>query len=473
MAAIRSLRIYEDTYRTKEIKLLANWILAGESGTVVGLPGCGRSNLLSFFCHRPEIVRSHLPEQAQSFVVVPVELNDLLVNEFSAFYRIILRAFARVTDLFPSELQSSVTALYEQHQREQDFFVSQSAVYDVLKLCQRHQVQVVLVLNRFEDFCHNATIQMINALRALRDNFKDSLCYIVGMPQQVTYLPDPSILGNMYEILDSRICWVGAMAESDARQLVFQETYAATVSPTDEAITKFLTLTGHFPALLKAVCQWWLTESDRPAMDEWLESLLVNPTIQHRLAKIWYALSQEEQLALSDVHKFHLRMGTSNPQAKSFKEAVEALNAQQYRVLKRLETKGLCTSIERAWYVSGELLERYVADMGGQSRGRIWKSEHDEIFQGAKRLKDLTPLEYNALDFLIRKPYKKHTKDEIIANCWSDVENYAGVDDTALFQMIRQLRLKIEPNPGEPCYIINWRGKPQGGYRFFPEGRPG
>lgn len=474
MAATRSWKTYDDGYRAREIKLLANWILAGESGTVVGLPGCGRSNLLGFFCYRPEIVRKNLPERAQSFAVVPVELNDLLVNEFSTFYRIILRAFDRVADHFPSELQTSVTALYEQHQDEQDFFVSQSAVYDVLSLCQEHQVQVVLVLNRFEDFCDNATLQMINALRALRDNFKDTLCYIVGMPQQVTYLPDPNSLGNMYEILDSRICWVGAMEESDARQLVTQETYAAAISPTDEEIAKFLDLTGHFPALLKAVCQWWLTEQKPPNTEEWLETLFIQPAIQHRLAKIWHALSQEEQLTLSDVYKFHLRADTKNLKAKSFRDILKDFNKQHHQVLSQLETKGLCKSVNQIWHVSGGLIAKYVAEIGGQSRGRIWKSENDELCQGTKQLEDLAPLEYNVLDFFVKYPYKRHTKDDIIFNCWpADVENYDGVGDHALFQLIRQLRLKIEPNPGDPCYIINWRGKPQGGYQFIPEGRPG
>jgi hypothetical protein len=33
------------TYRSKEMQTIARWILAGESGSVVGLAGCGRSNL--------------------------------------------------------------------------------------------------------------------------------------------------------------------------------------------------------------------------------------------------------------------------------------------------------------------------------------------------------------------------------------------------------------------------------------------
>jgi hypothetical protein len=47
------------------------------------------------------------------------------------------------------------------------------------------------------------------------------------------------------------------------------------------------------------------------------------------------------------------------------------------------------------------------------------------------------------------------------------------VTDDSLYQVIGGLRKKVEPNPASPCYIINWRGQPEGGYQFFPEGRPG
>ena len=37
---------------------------------------------------------------------------------------------------------------------------------------------------------------------------------------------------------------------------------------------------------------------------------------------------------------------------------------------------------------------------------------------------------------------------------------------------IAELRKKIEPNLARPCYVVTWRGRPEGGYQFFPEGRP-
>ncbi|NIP23203.1 MAG: hypothetical protein GWN55_13110, partial [Phycisphaerae bacterium] len=54
---------------------------------------------------------------------------------------------------------------------------------------------------------------------------------------------------------------------------------------------------------------------------------------------------------------------------------------------------------------------------------------------------------------------------------WPD-ESTLGVSTEAVQQVISGIRKKIEPDTSKPQYIISWRGQPEGGYQFFPEGRP-
>jgi hypothetical protein len=75
MASTRSWQAYQPTYRAEQMKTLAGWILTGVSGTVVGLAGAGKSNLLGFLCHRPEVLQSYLPPDAGTVALVPVDLN--------------------------------------------------------------------------------------------------------------------------------------------------------------------------------------------------------------------------------------------------------------------------------------------------------------------------------------------------------------------------------------------------------------
>ncbi|MCA9939866.1 MAG: winged helix-turn-helix domain-containing protein [Anaerolineales bacterium] len=83
-------------------------------------------------------------------------------------------------------------------------------------------------------------------------------------------------------------------------------------------------------------------------------------------------------------------------------------------------------------------------------------------------MEDLAPLEQAVLTYLLSHPYVPHSHDDLITNSWSEVENTAGVSTEAVYQVARRIRLKIEPDPTQPMYLVTRRG----GYQFFPEGRP-
>ena len=115
-SAITPGRIWElfpPTYRAKEMEILARWILAGEGGSVVGLAGCGRSNLLNFLCHRSEVLQSYLPADAGSVALIPVDFNNLPATDPSTLYRVILRAFYRMRNHFAPDICQTTTTLYQ------------------------------------------------------------------------------------------------------------------------------------------------------------------------------------------------------------------------------------------------------------------------------------------------------------------------------------------------------------------------
>ncbi|MCP4515483.1 MAG: AAA family ATPase, partial [Delftia sp.] len=218
--------------------------LAGQSGSVVGLAGAGKSNLLGFLCHRPEALRSYLPPQADPVALIPVDLNNLPSNTLATFYRVILRSFYEVRDRFDQALQQTIADIYQENRAMRDPFLPQSGLRELLLQFQAQQVRVVLVMDRFDKFGQMATPQMLDTLRGLRDSFKQTLCYVVGMRQEMIYLFDPSALGEMYEILDTHVCWVGAMDEPDARRLIVEETHTLPASPTKRDVARLLALTG-------------------------------------------------------------------------------------------------------------------------------------------------------------------------------------------------------------------------------------
>jgi hypothetical protein len=474
MAKNRAWQAYPDSYRAKELKMLADWIAAGESGSVVGLVGCGRSNLLGFLCHRPDVLRDYLPTETGSVFLIPVDLLNLPMNDLATLYRTILHAFYWVREQLPLEFQQPVINLYMENRAIQDPFLSQRALYELFRLFQEQNHQIALVLNRFDRFCQIATPQMINTLRGLRDGFKDTLCYLVGLPQDVAYLPDPTALGDMYELLDSHVCWVGAMSETDARYMLDTVLYTVPPPPSEPEIQLMLTLTGCFPVLLKAVGQWWQrTRQHPPDLNEWLDILLEDDAIHYRLTRMWNSLTQEEQLALTEVQKLQTQ-ATENLRnlSKKLDNAAASLAKHQRYALARLQAKGLCCQIGQGWWITGELLAAYVAQVKGRVRGRIWLDEQTKnVYQGKVSIEELTTLEGEILRFLLENARIKHTREDIIDNAWPEEDQRDGITTNALHVHIASIRKKIEPNPAKPRYLITWRGRP-GGYQFFPEGKP-
>ena len=77
----------------------------------------------------------------------------------------------------------------------------------------------------------------------LRDSFKDTLCYIVGMRQEATYLPELDLLGELYELVDTQVCWLGPMGEADSRHAIASLTYTASRPPQEPEIDAILALT--------------------------------------------------------------------------------------------------------------------------------------------------------------------------------------------------------------------------------------
>ncbi len=460
---------YPDEYRAKEMQIIANWVLAGESGSVVGLPGCGRSNLLEFLCHRPEILsKKYLPETADSVALIPVDLNHLPANNSATLYRVLLRAFYWVRERFNPNVKERIARLYLENRATLDPFLSQSALHEMLFTFQAQQTQVVLVLNHFDQFCAEADARLLNTLRGLRDSFRDTLCFVVGMKRSVMYLPEREVLGDMYELLDSNICWVGAMGEKDARHVITQVTRTASVPPNEEELGQMLKLTGHFPVLLKTIGHWW--QKTDLLIEQWQSHLEQAHDLEYRIARLWKALSSEEQFALAAVCQWQGLL----ERGKATKKESERLEKDHAHPLAGLIDKGLCNKKEENWHIHGQLLTAYIRRVGPSGRGRIRvQGKAKELHQGLTRLEKISPQEDKLLRFMIQYPYDRHTYTTLINEVWSeDGAGYGGITNNSLQQLVSNLRRKIEVDSTKPRYILVWRGKPEGGYQFFPEGRP-
>jgi hypothetical protein len=467
--------------------ILAGWIQAGESPSVIGLAGAGKSNLLGFLCHRPDVVRSYLPDDALPPIPVLVDLNNLPGDSSSGsevvLYRVALRALYEARFQLSSverSLAAAVETLYQRAEDRADPFLFQSALREVILLLQERGARLVLVLDPFDSFCRTATLGAFGNMRGLRDDFKTTLSYIVGLRQELAAVRDPIEMGELYEILDIHQCWLGAMEAPDARWVIRQVEETVGRSFAQAEAERLIEVSGAYPSLLRAASLWLAETRLPPKAEAWVEWLLAERSIQYRLEEIWAGLSGEEQRALCGAQRLQSTIAvpaagsemTAGPGPPD--RAFQDLAQQHHRALARLAAMGLCRRAGNGWRIGSDLLLSYVGSVAERNHDEIWLDNGTgELYQGQSALANLAPLERELLRFLVTHPLVRHTKTDLILNVWPEEPYPLGRSDDSVYQVVRGLRTKIEPDPSKPHYIITWRGAgaQEGGYQFFPRGR--
>jgi hypothetical protein len=468
MVSKRAWETYPQTYRAREVRVLANWIRAGESGSVVGLAGAGKSNLLGFLCHQPHVMAErYLQGSSFKLALVLVDMNNLPGNDLSTLYRVILRSLyeARVQlAAIEESLPGKVQELYHKVEEKTDPFVSQSALREILLAVRERQARLVLAMDPFAPFCQAVTTQVLDNLRGLRDSFKTALSYIVGLRRELAYVRDPIELGELYEILDTHVCWLGPMQADDARWVIHQVEQGMNRSFDGEQAERLIDLTGGYPALLRAASLWLAQSSPPPDMSAWERHLLAEPSIQNRIKDVWQGLTGEEQAALSVLHS-----ALSIVSGRERQKSIGQVEKRHQNALARLQAKHLCTETEAGWRIFSPLFATFVANVKGISAGRIWReAKTARFFQGERELTDLSEQDSRLLRHFLDRPLTVHKIEDLIDAAWAEYDR-SGVSNMAVQQAIRHLRKQIELDPARPCYLITQRGA---GYRFFPEGAP-
>lgn len=87
------------------------------------------------------------------------------------------------------------------------------------------------------------------------------------------------------------------------------------------------------------------------------------------------------------------------------------------------------------------------------------------VVQGVQLEPRLSRKEFDVLELLYRRRGEACSKDEIAAHAWAEREQ-GDVGDQEIEQCVRRLRLRVEPDPSRPCYVLNVRGY---GYKLAAE----
>lgn len=450
---------FPDTYRHEQVVTLARWVAAGESGSLIGGSGTGKSNLIGFLSIRPDVLAASLPNTKEPFVLIHFDVNSLPALTLTYFYRGLIQALQNASGL-NDETQEKLGALITSVANWDDaFFVLSTLRTAHQLLIDGMNTRIVWLIDRFDEACQRLDAQALSSLRSLRDQLKGRLCYIVATRHPIEQLRDPAEMDEFYEIIAANRCWIGPMAERDARWVVRQMGERLGVSFAEDEFVQLFRVTGGLPAFLKEACTA-RANGELPQLvaspittASVTQALSERPEVRRSCREIWTDLREVEQQTLMQI-------------AAGDASALPHEEARAY-----LQSAGLvlANSADSTFSLFSPILQTYVKEQGEaipaavQSGVALHPKTRAVIRNGVQLDVELTNHEDRLLAYFLDHVDEVCSKDALMNAVWPDDQVVEGIRDDRLAQLAKRLRDKIEPFPNNPRYIITVRSR---GYRF-------
>lgn len=439
------------SYRKEQVAAIMRHLRFGDSVSVVGVSGVGKSNL--FRClQRPQVREAVFQEHWNNYLIAGFDSNALGQITERAAYDLLFESLIAESKRagVAAELIAQLDELHGEIENDGDG--KRTFVQAMRLLLSSTLRQVAILFDQFDQAYEQLPSYFFAHLRFVRDEFKHRVSYVTFTREELHRLCLAKECEEFYELSALNVIALGPYDATDAQALLnnFVERREQDWSETNRRT--LLELTGCHPGILKATIMALLGGSFELAELEQISSkeFLLNRGINHECEKIYESLSKEE--------KAGLRLYASGNFADVDPEVVDRLT------FKRL--------IARQRIALGPLFTEYVTNFAARTNaatkmqagpvridtaGEVWVNR--EILQPTLTKKELLLLTYFCLE-----PGRLRSKDEIISNVYAS-EYAAGnsVSDEALNALVRRLRERIEPLAGSRCRIATIRGK---GYRF-------
>ncbi len=396
-------------YREDEVKQLNSMLNAGECVSLIGLSGMGKSNLLGFLAFRSSTIDIEGPE------CVLIDCNRIHEVKQGAFFQ--LAASRLASHLGPDETGSIVG-------KEDGFDELEKIISSIMTQSPR---TLALLLDGFDDIATTLERPFFNLLRALRDTHKYRLTYLLATRRPITELTDDEKIREFDDLFVANQIWLNPLSERDARWTIrrFEERHNRDFD--DSSIAALLRLSGHHPGILTALASSW-PDGDPQNPSTWL----THPRVKRECELLWGDLPETLRSSAYD----------SPISDETLHEA----------------------GVAKEGFLFSPVFESFVRQLQGTELSL--NPSTGEIFRGGIRLDiTLTPKEHELLVYLLDNQNVICEKDELIRAVWTEDKVFEqGVCDDSLAQLVRRLRVKIEPDPSTPSFLLTIPGR---GYRLI------
>ena len=295
------------------------------------------------------------------------------------------------------------------------------------------------------DSCQTLVPADFSALRALRDDNKYRLMYVIASRSELhRFRENPREIEPFEELVSPNVVWLGPCSKADANYMLKRLNARYNVNLDETIFHDLLVVTGGHPGLLRAAHRIAI---DQPSL--LLDALLSSSQIYDECERIWCSLSHEEQMALG-----HLAIhGT--------------LGQNQANILIRLRHKGI---IGGPWTNDHAIFSTLFTEFVKLQPLAIDEDiqvDRDKrlVWVKGRVVEGLSPLEFGFIEYLEARRGQVCSRDDLAEHLYPDDMTYegAGVSDARLGAIVARARKQIEPDPENPRYIVTVRGH---GYRL-------
>lgn len=396
-------------YREKEVQALNTALNAGECVSLIGLSGMGKSNLLGYLAYRSSAIDTEGPEY------VLIDCNRIQEINPSSFFQLAvsrLRAYLGPEQNDPPQID------------EGDFDEFEKMIAMIITQTSR---TLALLLDGFDDLVLETERPFFNLLRALRDTHKYRLTYLLATRQPLTELADAEKIREFDDLFVANQMWLNPLSEADARWTLHRYEERHNCSFDDLANEALLNLSGHHPGLLVSLASAW-PEGKLEQPSSWLG----HSRVVRECELLWGDLPEMLRSAAYDLPITD----------DTLHEAGVAVEGRLF----------------------SPVFESFVRNLQGTELSL--NASTGEVFRGGIRLDiALTPKEHDLLAYFLDHQNVICEKDELIQAVWPEDKVFEhGVRDDSLAQLVRRLRVKVEPDPSTPTFLLTIAGR---GYRMI------
>lgn len=433
-------------FRQTETEQLMQYARAGESASIIGVSGTGKSNLFNHLLN-PATQRHYLGEAtAANFLFVRVNLHYAVDFSMRSIYSLILEQFELLEERAEAlELtEAQLTAVGQYHERVLDAPDDPLKVQRYFKLAIRTLLahsdrHLVFLLDQFGEAFEEADARLFANLRGLREDYKYRLSFFAFTRYPLSDLSaQDEARDEFYELLSANLIGLRPYNEADAQhQLTRLATrYTHLSRPlTPELTSHLLRLSGQHGGLLKALYLAYAQDNLDLLTGE--STLYTHHNIQQECRKIWHSLAVEEQQVIARIaHGLGRGPETEQPTAQLLLKGMLRENeAGELQIFAPLV----------AHFAAHQEEEPIRLDM--QTK-RVWVM--------GEPTERLTAREVRIFALLYEQRGQIVDREELIQVGWPYAKG--GVTEEMLNTTMYRLRRKIEANTGDKQFLETIRG---------------